>query len=116
MYKFVDGSKYSGTWFDGKQHGFGVFTGTEGNKKYGVWNKGQKVRTLKKEDIDLLLKGKTKPHTLMNGTEEDYQSVQNCSVKFFYPTPAFQDIKEAHERAVKENEQTYRDFRKKHAN
>ena len=37
-----DQSTYSGSWFEGKQHGYGCVINSRNELKYGVWNRGTK--------------------------------------------------------------------------
>ena len=37
-----DQSTYSGSWYEGKQHGYGCVINAKNEMKYGVWNKGVK--------------------------------------------------------------------------
>ena len=37
-----DQSTYSGSWFEGKQHGYGCVINSRNELKYGVWNNGTK--------------------------------------------------------------------------
>ena len=38
-----DQSTYSGSWFEGKQHGYGCVYNSKGELKYGLWNHGDKL-------------------------------------------------------------------------
>lgn len=38
-----DGRKYEGNWLEGKQHGKGKFTTSDGEEKYGEWDKGKRL-------------------------------------------------------------------------
>jgi len=38
-----DGSKYEGTWVDGKQHGNGFHVDKKGNRREGVWENGKRI-------------------------------------------------------------------------
>ena len=41
VFKFFDGSKYSGAWFDGKYHGYGVYESKSKARYDGMWYEGQ---------------------------------------------------------------------------
>jgi hypothetical protein len=41
---FVNGNRYDGEWFNGKQNGHGVFTDASGNRREGEWTDGKFVR------------------------------------------------------------------------
>jgi hypothetical protein len=45
-----DCKKYEGTWFNGKQNGYGILT-SKGEKKYGEWKNGKKVRWIDDENM-----------------------------------------------------------------
>lgn len=39
-----DGKKYIGEWFDGNQHGFGIYEFPDGQRREGEWKDGKRVR------------------------------------------------------------------------
>ena len=43
IYMMPDNNTYSGSWYQGKQHGFGCIFTKEGHLKYGLWQHGQKI-------------------------------------------------------------------------
>ena len=42
IYMMPDQSTYSGSWYEGKQHGYGCVINAKNEMKYGVWNRGVK--------------------------------------------------------------------------
>ena len=44
MFTWPDGRMYDGQWFNGKQHGEGIYLTSKGEKKRGEWNEGKRVR------------------------------------------------------------------------
>ena len=41
-----DGKVYEGEWFNGRQHGVGVFTDAKGHTHNAEWRDGRRIRTL----------------------------------------------------------------------
>ena len=46
-----DGKRYEGEWFNGKQHGRGVYTNTKGERKEAKWKDGRKLMWIKNTAI-----------------------------------------------------------------
>ena len=59
-----DHNTYSGSWFQGKQHGFGCIYSTSGHLKYGVWCQGTKLLKLTQEQATEIQDGKIEPKKL----------------------------------------------------
>ena len=43
-YTYENGTKYEGSWKDGKEHGEGIFTDQKGKSKRGIWDNGERER------------------------------------------------------------------------
>ena len=49
MFNWPDGRVYKGYWQNGKQHGHGVYIGSNGIEKEGEWYEGKRVKWNKNE-------------------------------------------------------------------
>lgn len=45
-FRWPDGRSYDGEWKDGLQHGRGVYTSVDGQKREGIWERGKRQRWL----------------------------------------------------------------------
>ena len=52
MFRWPDGRKYEGEWLQGKQHGYGKFTTSKDEVKYGIWDEGKRSKWIKKKLFD----------------------------------------------------------------
>ena len=43
---------YSGSWYEGKQHGYGCVLNSKTESKYGIWSKGEKLIKLTPEQAN----------------------------------------------------------------
>ena len=55
VYYWVDGRKYEGWWYKGKQHGLGTYIdNAKGSIKYGLWENGKRVKWFDEHAIILI--------------------------------------------------------------
>ena len=50
--KWSDGRKFEGNWHNGKKNGLGILTTEEGEKKAGIFKKGNILQIIKEEKND----------------------------------------------------------------
>jgi hypothetical protein len=51
IFYWPDGRKYEGSWFNGKQSGYGIMI-INGLKRYGEWKIGKKIRWINENSQD----------------------------------------------------------------
>ena len=78
IFIWPDGRRYEGGWHNGKQHGYGSMM-IEGEKKYGEWRFGNRIRWLDEnsEHIELINKVRASALRILSNENLDYININS---------------------------------------